>query len=84
MLSKFTGAVGAIAFGGAFIYIGYLLYSGNPIESVSRKGRLFMQAQNWLVETLGMSNAGLLLIAVGVVVGGYFFRSALLDSDDDE
>ena len=83
MLTKITGIMGAIALGSAFTYIGYFLYIGDPLEAGTRKGRAFMQVQNWLIENLGMSNSGLLLMAVGVVGGGLALRAALLDSDDE-
>lgn len=82
MFSKLLSAIAAISFGGALTLIGYLIYSGSPLESGSRKSRLFMQAQNWLIENLGMSGAGLLMMAIGVFGGAYALYSAV--SDDDE
>ncbi|WP_107497083.1 hypothetical protein [Thalassobius sp. I31.1] len=84
MFSKLLSAIAAIAFGGAFTSIGYLMYSGSPLESGSRKARLFMQAQNWLIENLGMSNAGLLIMAIGVFGGAYALYLAFSDDDEDE
>ena len=75
--------MGAIALGSAFTYIGYFLYIGDPVQAGTRKGRAFTQVQNWLIENLGMSNSGLLLIAIGILGGGLALRAALLDSDNE-
>ncbi len=76
---KLYSIIGALAFGGGLTYLGWLIFSGTPSTSGSRRGRMFMQAQDWLIETLGTTGAGGLLMGVGILGGLYFLKNAITD-----
>ncbi|WP_208352445.1 hypothetical protein [Pseudaestuariivita rosea] len=84
MLYRIYSLIGAIVLGGSLGYLGFLLFSGTPAQTGNRRAQLFMDAQNWLIEQLGMTNAGLLLMGLGAVIGLYFVWSALFSKHDDE
>lgn len=82
MLTRlFNIAIGLLG-GGFFVYLGYHLYIGDPISGGGRKVRTLVQAQNWLVDTLGMTNAGYVLMAGGVILA--LVMIFMGGSDDDE
>lgn len=79
-MSKLYSVIGAVAFGGAFAYLGYMLLVGTPVSSGSRRGRLFDDIQNWIISYLGETGTGALFIVIGVLGGLYFLRSAFSDN----
>lgn len=83
MYSKIISAIAAIAFGGAFTYFGYLLFVGTPATSGTRRGQTFMSIQNFLIDNLGMTTSGILLMAIGLLGGAYGLFSAFTSSDDE-
>ena len=83
MFNKLMGVIAGVALGGAFGSIGYFLYINDPIKVGGRKGRAFMEIQDWLIGTLGTSQSGLLLMGLGLVLGGYAVYTSLTDKDDE-
>ena len=82
MLARLFSIVIGLASGGFFAYLGYHLYIGDPITTTSRKARSLMRAQDWLVETLGMTNAGYALMAGGFILA--LIMIFMGGSDDNE
>lgn len=83
MLKRLFNIAIGLAGGGFFVYLGYHLYIGDPVSGGGRRARTVMQAQDWLVEKLGMTNAGLAVMAGGVILAlVLIFMSG--SSDDDE
>ena len=84
MLNRIFATLSGLFLAGVFGFIGYHLLIGDPIKTTSRKTALFRQAQDWLIDTLGMTNAGYAVIAFGVVSGVLAYYGTLSDDDDDE
>jgi len=83
MLNRIFATLSGLFFAGVCGYIGYYLLIGDPIKATSRKTRIFGQAQSWLIDTLGMTNAGLAVIALGVL-GGFLTYYGTLSDDEEE
>ncbi|WGI23168.1 hypothetical protein [Amylibacter sp. IMCC11727] len=83
MLHRLLSTLAGFAFGAAFVLIGYFLWINDPMVVGGRKGRLFMSIQNWLIETIGMTPSGVLLIGLGLCGGGYAIYSAVFVEDED-
>lgn len=83
MLTRLFSIVIGLASGGFFAYLGYHLYIGDPITTTSRKARSLMRAQDWLVETLGMTNAGYALMGGGAVLALLLIFMSGSDDDDE-
>lgn len=87
MFNMFTGVVGGLGFGGALAFIGYRIFIGNPFSfQGGRRGRgdFVDTAQTWLVDNLGETGAGGLLMAVGIIGGLWFVISAIKHRDEEE
>jgi len=82
-----TGVIGGLGFGGVLAFIGYRIFTRNPFSfQGDRRGRgdIVDTSQTWLIDNLGETGAGGLLMAVGIIGGLWFVISAIKDSDEEE
>ncbi len=72
-MKLFWSYFGAILIGGAFVGLGYAIFTGNPIpdQNITYGGVDPNAVQTWLIEKFGEFGTGLGLICSGAVLATY-------------
>lgn len=87
-MKKIGELLGAVFLGGGLVYLGYLVLTEGAVTGGGRRGGLIRLVINGLVDALGQTPAGVVLVGLGVVVGGFLLYGAVTgtgeDDEDDE